>query len=173
MGTAMLEPFQSRGGLLALLALQAVCAVFLVYDAGMDILQLEQRFNVRESDTLEYLIVLALVLSLAMTFRQFRALLTRNRHVEARLQAASGAFQALLDDHFAAWELTVSERDVALLAIKGLGIGEIASVRQTREGTVKAQLAAIYRKAGVSGRPQLISLFVEELMGEPLVGAPG
>ncbi|MBO6637405.1 MAG: helix-turn-helix transcriptional regulator [Roseitalea sp.] len=169
----MLEPFQSRGGLLALLALQAVCAVFLVYDAGMDILQLEQRFNVRESDTLEYLIVLALVLSLAMTFRQFRALLTRNRHVEARLQAASGAFQALLDDHFAAWELTVSERDVALLAIKGLGIGEIASVRQTREGTVKAQLAAIYRKAGVSGRPQLISLFVEELMGEPLVGAPG
>lgn len=156
-----------------MLALQAVCAVFLVYDAGMDILQLEQRFNVRESDTLEYLIVLALVLSLAMTFRQFRALLTRNRHVEARLQAASGAFQALLDDHFAAWELTVSERDVALLAIKGLGIGEIASVRQTREGTVKAQLAAIYRKAGVSGRPQLISLFVEELMGEPLVGAPG
>jgi hypothetical protein len=29
---------------------------------------------------------------------------------------------------------------------------------------VKAQTNAIYRKAGVSGRPQLLSLFVDELM---------
>ena len=44
---------------------------------------------------------------------------------------------------------------MALLALKGLTIGEIAALRATREGTVKAQCAAIYRKAGVSGRPQL------------------
>jgi len=45
------------------------------------------------------------------------------------------------------------------LAIKGLSIAEIAAVRQTRDGTIKAQCTAIYRKAGVTGRPQLISLF--------------
>jgi DNA-binding CsgD family transcriptional regulator len=41
---------------------------------------------------------------------------------------------------------------------------EIAELRQTSEGTVKAQTNAIYRKAGVSGRPQLLSLFIDELM---------
>ena len=52
-----------------------------------------------------------------------------------------------------------------------MGIAKIAELRNTREGTVKAQLNAIYRKAGVSGRPQLISIFIEELMGERLVAA--
>jgi DNA-binding CsgD family transcriptional regulator len=67
--------------------------------------------------------------------------------------------------HFQDWGLTASDRDVALFAIKGLSISEIAEMRETREGTIKAQCNAIYRKAGVTGRPQLISLFVEELMG--------
>ena len=42
-------------------------------------------------------------------------------------------------------------------------------MRNTREGTVKAQNAAVYRKAGVSGRPQLLSLFIEDLMTDSLV----
>jgi len=33
-------------------------------------------------------------------------------------------------------------------------------------GTIKAQTNAIYRKANVSGRPQLMSLFVEELIAD-------
>ena len=165
----MLEPFRSRSGLLALFALQAICAGFFLYDAALDIFGIDQAFETRDSDTLEYLIVFTLLVSLAMTFLQFRALLRRNARVESQLSAASGAFHAMLEESFAQWGLTVSERDVALLAIKGLGIHEIAEMRQTRDGTVKAQLNAIYRKAGVSGRPQLISVFVEDLMGEGLV----
>ena len=56
------------------------------------------------------------------------------------------------------------KRDVALFAIKGMSTAEIASLRSTSEGTVKAQTNAIYRKAGVSGRSQLLSLFIEDLM---------
>jgi DNA-binding NarL/FixJ family response regulator len=37
-------------------------------------------------------------------------------------------------------------------------------LRQTSEGTVKAQTNAIYRKAEVSGRSQLLSLFIDDLM---------
>ena len=80
------------------------------------------------------------------------------------MRVASGAFLELLEEHFVRWSLTPSERDVALLSVKGLSIGEIAALRETREGTVKAQCAAVYRKAGVSGRAQLLSLFVEDLM---------
>ena len=59
---------------------------------------------------------------------------------------------------------------MALFAIKGLSTQEIAALRNTREGTVKAQTNAIYRKAGVSGRPQLLSLFIEDLMDDALAG---
>ena len=89
--------------------------------------------------------------------------------MEVQLDAASGAFFALVEAHFDVWSLTPSERDVAMLAIKGLSIAEIAEVRQTKEGTIKAQCNAIYRKADVTGRPQLLSLFIEELMGRPLL----
>ncbi len=53
---------------------------------------------------------------------------------------------------------------MALFSIKGMSLAEIAELRNTSDGTVKAQSNAIYRKAGVSGRPQLLSLFIEDLM---------
>ncbi len=89
----------------------------------------------------------------------------RTEKAETALRAASGAFMEVLEDHFSDWGLTPAERDVALFSIKGLPTQEIARLRQTSEGTVKAQTNAIYRKAGVSGRPQLLSLFIDDLMG--------
>jgi DNA-binding NarL/FixJ family response regulator len=53
-----------------------------------------------------------------------------------------------------------------------LSIAEIAQIRATREGTIKAQCAAIYRKAGVSGRAQLLSLFIEDLMAGVVLAPP-
>lgn len=89
----------------------------------------------------------------------------RSRHrAEERLRRASGAFMDLLRERFAEWGLTPAEADVALFAIKGMSTAEIAALRQTSEGTVKAQTNAIYRKAGVTGRPQLLSLFIDDLM---------
>jgi len=95
----------------------------------------------------------------------------RSRQIQAEknLRAASGEFMALVDDRFAEWALTPAERDVALFALKGLSLAEIADLRDTSEGTVKAQTNAIYRKAGVTGRPQLLSLFIDDL----LVTEPG
>lgn len=166
------------GALAGLLVLQALCATFFAGDVIFDILlpDLESEDSDRHLG-LEALATLALVASLVFTALEVRRLLLRQRRIERQLRAASGAFVELLDEQFDAWGLTPSERDVALLAIKGLSIAEIAAVRETREGTVKAQLGAIYAKAGVTGRPQLISLFVEALMGEGIApvsaGAPG
>lgn len=94
----------------------------------------------------------------------------QQRLAEERLRRASGAFMDLLAERFAEWGLTPAEQDVALFAIKGMSLQEIASLRSTSEGTVKAQTNAIYRKAGVNGRPQLLSLFIEDLMRDD--GAP-
>ena len=70
----------------------------------------------------------------------------------------------LLEDRFDEWGLTPAERDVALFTIKGLSVSDIAELRATSEGTVKAQSAGIYRKAGVNNRTQLVSLFIDDLL---------
>ena len=57
---------------------------------------------------------------------------------------------------------------VALFTLKGLAIPEIAGVRGSAEGTIKAHLGAIYRKAGVNGRGAFLALFIEELMVGPV-----
>ena len=63
---------------------------------------------------------------------------------------------------------------MAWFTIKGLSIADIARLRQNSEGTVKAQSNAIYRKAGVSGRAQLVSLCIEDLIDAgPLAQEPG
>lgn len=116
--------------------------------------------------------VLALAVGATLTFREYRSLLARNSKVERELGAASGALQEAIEAHFDAWGLTAAERDVALLSIKGVPIADIATMRNTREGTIKAQSAAIYRKAGVSGRAELISLVIEELLRGLDSGAP-
>jgi len=114
-------------------------------------------------------LVLGLVLGGILMLRTLR-----ERNVaQERLRRASGAFMDLLDERFTHWGLTPAERDVALFAIKGMSTAEIATLRSTSEGTVKAQTNAIYRKAGVTGRPQLLSLFIEDLIDAPALPAAG
>ncbi len=160
-----------RLGLWALFALQLVCASFLLIEAFADLAGFEQPVNTADNDTFEYIIVFALLFSLIFTGLELTKIFRRQAKMEGQLKVASGAFSELLEEHFEEWGLTPSEKDVALLAIKGLSIAEIAGLRQTKDGTIKAQCNAIYRKAGVTGRPQLLSMFIEELMGEGLIEA--
>lgn len=87
----------------------------------------------------------------------------------ARSRAGDSQFADVLEERFPEWRMTPAERDVA---IKGFWISEIAALRKCSEGTVKAQTNAIFRKAGVSGRSQPISVFIDEwltgLIGERL-----
>ncbi len=112
---------------------------------------------------------IGLVLGMVLGALALHRALARQRVVEGQLRAASGAFMELLEERFSEWALTPSERDVALFLVKGLSTREIAGLRSTSEGTVKAQTNAIYRKSGVSGRAQLLSLFIDELMSDALV----
>ena len=157
----------SRAGTyLLLLVVQALCALFFVLDILLSVVGIYSvplAWTTREMMEVGALIglLLGLVSGGMLVWRAFGDL----RRAEARLERASGAFIDLLNTRFDEWGLTAAERDVALFAIKGLSVLEIARLRETSEGTVKAQTAAIYRKAEVSGRPQLLSLFIEDMMG--------
>lgn len=153
-----------------LLGLQTFCAAFFIADVTADFFGLSDFPGGIDHHHLELVVVVVLSLGIAFTSLEIRKVLRRHKHMEDQLKAASGAFFQLLQEHFEDWSLTPSERDVSLLAIKGFSIAEIAEIRKTKEGTIKAQCNAIYRKAGVSGRPQLLSLFIEELLDGDLVG---
>ena len=163
--------FRSKASaLFGLLGLLVFCAVLLMTEALVELAGYEEVLEGFGHQYLEFAVVVALALGIGLTAREIRKVLQRHKRMEKTLEAASGAFYQVIEDHFDAWALTPSERDVALLAIKGLSIAEIAQARNTKEGTIKAQCNATYRKAGVTGRTQLLSLFIEELLGEGLSG---
>ncbi len=150
---------------LVVFVIQVMCAVFFVSDILSSVLGIRTTpisWEMREF--LEIGAAFGLLLGVGIGGLMLRQALRQRNKAEARLRRASGAFMDLLQERFVDWGLTPSERDVALFAIKGLSTAEIAAVRSTSEGTVKAQTNAIYRKAGVSGRPQLLSLFIDDLM---------
>ncbi len=117
----------------------------------------------------EVLITLTLVLAIFYQTRYLRVLLRRKSALERQVSIAAGELQQVMAQYFEHWGLTPAESDVALFTLKGLTIPEIAGLRGSAAGTVKSQLNAIYRKAGVSGRGALLSLLIEELMRAPLL----
>jgi DNA-binding CsgD family transcriptional regulator len=151
---------------LLLLIVQALCALVFLLDILMSIFRIYPAplsWSVRELMEMGAGVGLLLGLGLGavLVLRSFKEL----HRAEARLEKASAAFVDLLNARFDEWGLTEAERDVAMFAIKGLSVQEMAKLRETSEGTVKSQTAAIYRKANVTGRPQLLSLFIEDMMG--------
>lgn len=157
--------------ILAILTVQALCAFFFVSDILFSVLGIYVRpIAWRTREYLEIGAALGLILGLVLGAVALQRM-ARDRHrAMEKLRRASGVFSELLEERFTDWGLTTSERDVALFAIKGMSTQEIAALRNTAEGTVKAQTNAIYRKAGVTGRPQLLSLFIEDLMEEVPMG---
>lgn len=150
---------------LAIFIVQALCAIFFVSDIlssffGFTTTPLSWEYR----EYLEIGAAFGLVIGLVLAAMSLRRAFRERNVAEERLRRASGAFMDLLAERFAEWGLTPAEKDVALFAIKGLSTPDIAVLRATSEGTVKAQTNAIYRKAGVSGRSQLLSLFIDDLM---------
>ncbi|WP_444452145.1 helix-turn-helix transcriptional regulator [Rhodobacter capsulatus] len=157
-----------RVALVPLFLVQAVAALFFVSDIVFSVLGIEVTpINWKLREALEIAAALGLVLGLGFGAQALLSARHEAHVATEKLRRASTAFAELLSERFAEWRLTAAEREVALFAIKGLTLAEIAGLRSTSEGTVKAQTASIYRKAGVSTRSQLVSIFIEDLMDEP------
>ena len=161
-----------RRPILLIIALQGLCAVFFV---GNDLVS---RLGVSILPTYPILydlidigaglgLGLGIIVGAVILFRSLK----EQRRAEEDLYRARADFGMHLSERFERWGLTPAETDVAIFAIKGLRLQEIAELRRTSEGTVKAQANAIYRKAGVNVRSQLLSLFIEDMMVDGLVQA--
>lgn len=151
--------------LVAVIVLQAIAAIFFLSDAMADLM-----FAPTDPHSLfETLVALALLAGVVMGLWQLRRALDQIASQDRALGAARGAIAEVIAAQFELWGLTPAEKDVGLLALKGLDVTEIARLRDVADGTVRAQLTRIYAKAGVSGRAQFAAWFVEDLLDYALI----
>mgnify|MGYP001601573312 FL=1 len=146
---------------------QFFCALFFVSDILLTVLNIRATpiaWHIRE--LLEIGASIGLILGVIVGGVALSRTLQKSRESEEKLRLVSAAFMDVVDEKFGEWSLTAAEKDVALFLLKGMSTQEISDLRQTSEGTVKAQTNAIYRKAEVTGRPQLLSLFIDDLMDD-------
>ena len=145
--------------------MQIACALFFVSEIFLTIFGARSApISWRLRELLEIGAAIGLLLGTIFAIQALRNAIRMQAKAEESLRLVQSAFRDHLNEKFDDWALTQAERDVALFSIKGLSVAEIAAVRETSEGTVKAQSNAIYRKAGVNGRSQLLSLFIDDLM---------
>ncbi len=96
-----------------------------------------------------------------------RSLEAREEERDAWRSSARRALEGLgeaIDSQFDAWELTPSEREVALLLLKGHSHKAIAKHTDRSAQTVRQHAASVYRKGDLSGRAELSAFFLEDLM---------
>ncbi len=149
----------------SLVVLQSVSGVYFLWEMIASVFGLPDiplRWQWRE--VVEMAAVLGLVLgavlgvNLAFTARREIARAASSQRLTA------GKFTDEVRARFRKMGLSPAETEVAWFLLKGMSLTEIAALRGTREGTVRAQSTALYRKAGVRGKAQFVSLILEDLL---------
>jgi DNA-binding CsgD family transcriptional regulator len=143
--------------------------IFFVFDVASDIYERVIASNAPSLFDFTHLLfevfsALALMIAIRILIRQLRWLQARNTQQSQSLIFLRGEMDIFARGKFGDWGLTPAERDIAMYMLKGLSIAEIASARSTAEGTVKTQTSNIFRKAGVTSRMELMSLFMDEFL---------
>lgn len=72
-----------------------------------------------------------------------------------------------IDERLVAWGLTPTEREVAMLILKGESHKRIAGLTGRSERTVRQHAVTIYNKSGLRGRAELAAFFLQDLVVPP------
>ena len=155
--------------LVALILVQGLCIVVFMADVWTDFFPIGLSAFANPANLSEIAAATGLILGLLFEVVVLWRLLHRQARMQQSLGVAAGALAELMQGYFRTWGLTPTEQDVATFTIKGYSIAEIARLRGSAEGTIKTHLNAIYRKSGVGGRSQLVSVLVEDLLQAPLL----
>jgi len=149
-------------GLVAVQGLAGAYFLWTILGALLGLPELPLRWQTREVLDLaaDFGLVFGAVLSVRLAWRADRA----GDRAETARRLTAGAFTAVVNEYFDALDLTSAEREVAWYIVKGFSQSEIARLRSTADGTVRVQSTAIYCKAGVAGKSQLLSQILEDLL---------
>lgn len=146
------------------MALSTVCTVFFAIDVFGDMVLGREFPNEQTHNLLELFVVILSLLSFIFHVRELTKFFTQHQKMNDQIRVASGEFSLVIHALFDEWRLTPAEKDVAIFLIKGLSFAEIAEARNAKEGTVKSQSNAIYKKANVKSSRELLALLFDELL---------
>ena len=150
--------------LVSIMAVQALAAIYFLVDGVGDIAE-KSTSGFSFEILMDGVVAFALIAGLVVGTRHFRKTADEIRRKDISLEIARGALSQHITQRFDEWGLTSGEAEVALFAMKGCNVAEIAGLRNSATGTVRAQLSQIYSKAGVSSQSMLVSSFIEDLLG--------
>lgn len=151
--------------LYVLLGLQLLGTLFFVTELWSDILGLRSwTVPWQWQEVIQIFASIALVLGTIAGIGFIRYSQSEMSRMNTQIEAVSGQFHDHVRSQFEKWGFSKSEEAVAIYAMKGFSNAEIADFRGTSAATVKSQMNAVYRKAGLANRQQLTSFLVEELL---------
>ena len=151
-------------GLFILMTVQAVCAVFFSVDVVHDTIQQGGLSGLTLHLGVEVVATASLIAAIVLEARLLVRLVRRKADLEQSLAVASSEVHKVITGQFRDWKLSPAEADIAMFLVKGLGTQDIAGMRGSAEGTIKAHFNSIFRKAGVHSRAELLSLLIDRLL---------
>ncbi len=87
-----------------------------------------------------------------------------NQHNKDKLAEKINGISQHIEQEFIKWQLTATEKEIALMLLKGLTFKDIAKARCKSERTVRQQAGAIYAKSSLANRSDLAAYFLEDFM---------
>lgn len=142
-----------------------VAAIFFVHDIYVDVVV---EGVGPQHVVLEGGIFLAVLVALGIEVARVVELNSANSASQKEIQRLKAHLSSVIVDEFNSWGLSDSEKEIALLLIKGLSMQEIATIRKVKEKSVRQQATGIYTKAGVASRYELAAYFIEDFLDPDL-----
>lgn len=145
-------------------------AIDLVFDAPDSLLSAHVIYEVSM-----ILIALAMTAAMSRGWMMAERSLVEARHVlktsgaerdawRERAQLALEGFGRAVDDQLHEWGLTPTEREIALLLLKGNSHKSIALSTGRSERTVRQHAVMVYQKSRLGGRAELAAFFLGDLV---------
>lgn len=147
----------------------AGCCTFFALDVFIDLFGSSQLTTLNMIHLLvESIATLSILASLLLLRDYIRVSRAQEKTLQATLDSVKQGLNNLIFERVNALQLTPAEREVALMTLKGYTLPEIATLRGTSEGTTKAQAHAVYQKAKVSSRAELILFCIEDAVAQSI-----
>ena len=161
--------FEDRMILNAVIVGMMLAFIFFLFDVVFDLRDHFSDGTPYSKDEVIHLVfeggaVVALFFGMVSLFKYTSFLKNQNIKAQMQLSALKVDFDEYVRSQFTKWELTVAEKDVALLLLRGLNTSDIADLRSVSVGTIKVQAHNVFGKSGVSSRVEFMALFMDEFI---------
>ncbi len=136
-------------------------SIFFIYDIISDYFEnIDNNIHI----LVELIIFVGISIALFLEIKQVIQLRKNVEFEKLKVARLSGELFRVINNQFSEWGLTNTEKEIALFLIKGLSMKEIADIRNVKEKTIRQQSMGLYAKSGYTGRHELASHFIEDLL---------